>query len=684
MQLRLGFATSSSVSVPLTRQTQNSFATLLPPPPPPPTTASSLPLQQLKWSHPNSIKLNLRTLLDTLEQNPPHILSYAPIFQFLTGTTNSLKLGQQVHAHMTVRGFQLPNAFIGSKMVAMYASSGDIDSAILLFDRIENPSSLLYNSIIRGYTRLGYYEKTIRIYLQMRSQCLRPDNFTFPFVLKSCAEFSFVHIGKCVHGQSLKMGLEFDLYVGTSLIDMYVKCGEINDAHKLFNKMSVRDVSSWNALIAGYMKNGVVQVAEDLFGRMSKRNIVSWTTMISGYTQNGLVDQALNLFEEMQRQDSEVKPNWVTIMSVLPACTHSATLEQGRGIHKYASEIGLGSNSSVQTALVAMYAKCGNLIDAHRCFERICERERGLITWNTMITAYASHGRGIETVSTFEDMIRAGVQPDFITFTGLLSGCSHSGLVDLGLKYFNSMTEVYFVEPRVEHFACVVDLLGRAGLVMEAKHIIDRMPMKPGPSIWGALLSACRTHGNLEIGEVAAKNLFVLEPENSGNYVLLSNMYAEAGRWEEVNNLRALLKDQGMKKSPGCSWIEINGKAHLFLGGDTSHPQVKEIYMLLEALPKKIKVAGYVPDTSFVLHDVSEEEKECNLTTHSEKLAIAFGLLNTSPGTVLRVTKNLRICGDCHSATKFISRIYGREIIVRDVNRFHHFKDGSCSCGDYW
>ncbi|KAF5178007.1 Pentatricopeptide repeat [Thalictrum thalictroides] len=585
---------------------------------------------------------------------------------------------------MTLQGLQ-PNAYVAAKMVAMYASHGDIDSALFVFNRIDGErSSLLYNSILRGCAKNGYTEKTLEMYYDMNSIGLRPDNFTFPFVLKCCAELLRVGIGKCVHGQSLRVGLECDLYVGTSLIDMYVKCGEILEASKLFDEMPVRDVSSWNALIAGYMKNGVVGVAEDLFRRMSTRNIVSWTAMISGYTQNGLGDRAFDLFEEMQREGSEVKPNWVTIMSLLPACAHAAALEQGRRIHSYASWIGLDSNSYVQTALVSMYAKCGSLVDARSCFDRLCVKDKGLVAWNTMITAYASHGLGMEAVWTFEDMIRFRVQPDFISFTGLLSGCSHSGLVDIGLKYFNCMNSVYFVEPRVEHYACVVDLLGRAGRLVEAKELIDRMPMQPGPSIWGALLAACRTYRNLEIGEIAAKQLFVLEPENSGNYVLLSNMYAEVGRWEEVDSLRVILKDQGMKKSPGCSWTEINGKAHLFHGGDTYHPQAKEIYMLLEDLPKKIKAVGYVPDTSFVLHDVSEEEKEHNLTTHSEKLAIAFGLLNTYPGTVLRVTKNLRICIDCHTATKYISRIYDREIIVRDVNRFHHFKDGSCSCGDYW
>lgn len=584
---------------------------------------------------------------------------------------------------MIPRGVE-PNAFLAAKMVAMYASSGDFNSAMTVFDKISDPTALSYNSILRACALYGYSERTIGIYFRMHSLGLRGDNFTFPFVLKCCADLSNGWTGKCVHGQTLRFGLEFDMYVGTSLIDMYVKCGELMDAHKLFDKMTVRDIASWNALIAGYMREGEINVAEDLFRTMPSRNIVSWTAMISGYAQNGFADQAIGVFEKMLTEDSDVKPNWVTIISVLPACAHSAALQRGRWVHDFASRIGLDSNTSVQTALVAMYAKCGSLSQARQCFDGIPQSKKNIVAWNTMITAYASHGCGRECIWTFEDMIRAGIQPDTISFTGLLSGCSHSGLVDVGLKYFTSMAAVHSVKPSVEHYACLVDLLGRAGRLVEAKELIEKMPMQAGPSIWGALLAACRRHRNLEIAEIAAGKLFILEPENSGNYVLLSNTYAGVGMWKEVDNLRALLKCQGMKKNPGCSWIEVNGKVHLFLGGDTSHSQAKEIYMLLAPLPEKIKAVGYIPDTSFVLHDVSEEEKEYNLTFHSEKLAIAFGLLNTSPGEILRVTKNLRICGDCHTATKFISKIYGREIIVRDVNRFHHFKDGSCSCGDYW
>lgn len=624
----------------------------------------------------------LKILLQPLYQYSFPPSTYGPIFQFLTGK-NFLKLGQQLHAHMAVRGVS-PNGLVAAKMVAMYASSGEIDSASRIFDNATQPSLLLYNAMIRALTLYGITNETIQLFFQMHSLGLRGDNFTYPFVFKSCADLCDVWCGKCVHSLILRCGLVFDMYVGTSLIDMYVKCGDLIDARKLFDEMPVRDVSTWNVLIAGYMKDGLFKYAEELFEEMPIRNIVSWTAMISGYAQNGLADKSLQLFDKMLDPDAEVRPNWVTIMSVLPACAHSAALDRGRKIHTFARETGLEKNPSVQTALIAMYAKCGSLVDARLCFDQINPKEKKLVAWNTMITAYASHGCGQEAVSTFEDMLRAGIQPDEITFTGLLSGCSHSGLVDVGLRYFDCMSSVHFVEKRHDHYACVVDLLGRAGRLVEAYNLISQMPMAAGASIWGALLAAGRCHRNLEIAELAAKKLFILEPENSGNYVMLSNMYAEAGMWEEVNHLRIQLKSQRIMKSPGCSWIEFDGKAHLFLGGDTSHPQAEQIYMFLEALPAKIKAAGYMPDTAFALHDVSEEEKEQNLSSHSERLAIAFGILNTSPGTVLRVTKNLRICGDCHTVIKLISKIYEREITVRDVNRFHHFKDGSCSCRDYW
>ncbi|CAM8930935.1 unnamed protein product [Rhodiola kirilowii] len=635
-----------------------------------------------KWTPKPFQTTTLQTHIQPLLQDSAFLHSYSPIFQFLTGL-NLLKLGQQVHGHMAVRGLS-PDAFLAAKMVAFYASSGELDSAEFVFFKVRVWSVLLCNAMIRGYTSYGVSEKALEVFARMHLLGLCADNFTLPFVLKSCAELGWDLMGKSVHGESLRLGLLEDMYVATSLIDMYVKCGEIGNARKVFDEIPVRDIAAWNSLIAGYMKDGDIEIAVELFDRMPCSNIVSWTAMISGFAQNGLDDRALSLFDKMCKEGSDVKPNWVTIMSVLPSCAHSAALERGRWIHGYAKSIGLGEHSHVQTALVAMYAKCGSLVESRRCFDSM--RKRNLVAWNTLINAYASHGRGAECVSTFEDMIRSGVRPDSISFTGLLSGCSHSGLTDFGLRYFNCMKSVYSVDPKHEHYACVVDLMARAGRLAEALSLIKTMPMEGGPSIWGALLSACRSHRNLEIAEVAARKLFTLEPECTGNYVLLSNMYAEKGMWDDVNNLRAILKLQGLKKNPGCSWIEVNGTSTLFFGGDTSHPQTTQIYALLEELPRKIKNAGYTyaPDTSLVLHDISDEEKLHNLTTHSEKLAIGFGLLNTPCGQTLRVTKNLRICGDCHTFTKLVSSLYGRVIIIRDVNRFHHFRNGTCSCGDYW
>ncbi|XP_047969637.1 pentatricopeptide repeat-containing protein At5g08510-like [Salvia hispanica] len=534
----------------------------------------------MKWNHQASMRPAMAILLDPLLnssqfQHPPS--SYATVFQAFTGK-NLLKLGQQLHAHIEIRGLR-PTPFLAAKMVAMYASSGDITSAARIFHSVQNPSLLLFNSIVRAYSLYKYSEETLQIFTKLHSLNLRGDYFTYPFVLKSVANLELLRIGKCIHSMSMRDGLEFDLYVATSLIVMYVKCGKLADARRLFDEMPVRDVSSWNSLISGYMKEGAVDSARELFEEMPTKNIVSWTSMISGYTQNGLAANALQLFDKMLGRGSDLKPNWVTIMSVLPACAHSSALEQGRRIHGFAREEGLDGHPSVQTALVGMYAKCGSLPDAKLCFDRINPRSRSLVAWNSMISAYASHGRGEEAVHTFDLMVQEGFRPDSITFTGLLSGCSHSGLVELGLRFFDSMSSDYQVEKRHEHYACIVDLLGRAGRLVEAYEVISKMPMPAGASVWGSLLAAGRSHRNLEISELSAKKLFELEKENSGNYVILANMYAEAAMWDEAKALRALQKSQNVRKNPGCSWVENDGNAIIFLGGDdiSSNPQTVEI-----------------------------------------------------------------------------------------------------------
>ncbi|KAL9662101.1 hypothetical protein QQ045_026929 [Rhodiola kirilowii] len=622
----------------------------------------------------------LQTLIHGVLQPWPFPSSYAYIFQLLIGR-NLLKLGQQLHAHLTVRGINL-KPFLGAKMVSFYASCGCLDASVAVFERVGVASGLLYNAMIRAFAKSGVCDKALGLYVKMPDLCLGADHFTLPFVLKSCADLRWGWMGKSVHGQSLRTGLVEDMYVGASLIGMYVKCGDTRDGQKVFDEIPVRDVACWNSLITGYMNDGEVNRGMDLFQRMPLRNIVSWTAVISGFTENGFDDRALSLFYEICKEGSVVKPRWITIVSVLSSCVNLAALESGRWVHRYADSVGLGSHPPVQRALIAMYAKCGSLSEAQRCFNLMKERNRE--AWNTMITAYASHGCGSECVSTFEEMIKTGMRPDHITFVGLLSGCSHSGLIEVGVKYFNSMKSVFCVEPGQEHYSCIVSLMARAKWLSEALELINSMPIEAGANIWGALLSACCSQGNLEIADTASKKLSTLDPECTGSFVLLSNLFAERGMWEKGNSLKAILRSQGMKRSLGYSWIEVNRTSTVFVSGDTSHPQIKEIHTMLAEFIEKIKGAGYTPDTGIVPYEISEEEKLYNVTSHSEKLAIAFGILNSPHGSTLRVTKNLRICGDCHTFTKLISSLCGKEIFIRDVNRFHHFKNGACSCRDVW
>eukprot|EP01018_Ginkgo_biloba_P020119 Gb_16017 [translate_table: standard] len=676
-------------------------------------------------------------------------LDYNAYTSLLQGCTNIRSL-KEVHAHIFTSGLE-ENTFLSTKLLSTYAMWGDMENARLVFDTMRcKKNALLWNMMIRGYATYGFCNEALTFYCQMHCTGILPGNFTFPFVLKACTGLSALKEGKMIHDHVVKTGLESDVFVGNSLVAMYAKCGSIDVARHIFDKMSERTVVSWNTMIAGYAQSGhankalemynqmllagikpnVVTIASvlpacghladlkqgkwihdylirsglesdfivgtalidmyakcgcadfarQLFDKMSGKDVVSWNAMIAGYVQSGQANEALTLFNQMQL--SEMKPNSTTMLIALTACSDSAALQQGKWIHNCIIKSGFESDIVVGTALVDMYAKCGRIEIARQMFDKM--PERNVVSWTTMITGYGMHGHGEEAIAVFSQMQQTGLKPDYITFIGVLSACSHAGLVDEGWQYFNCMVQDYCINPGVEHYACMVDLLGRAGRLDEAEDFIEKMPVEPGAGVWGALLGACRIHCDIELGQCVAERLFDLDPQNAGRYVLLSNIYAAAGRWEDVTKVRDLMKERGVKKPPGHSMIEINNRVHVFLVGDRSHPQSENIYATLEVLAGQMKEAGYVPNTNFVLHDVEDEVKEHMLSSHSEKLAIAFGIINTSPGTLIRITKNLRVCGDCHSATKFISKIVSREIIVRDANRFHHFKDGLCSCGDYW
>ncbi|XP_031271663.1 pentatricopeptide repeat-containing protein At3g26782, mitochondrial-like [Pistacia vera] len=483
----------------------------------------------------------------------------------------------------------------------------------------------------------------------MMQNGLKPDKFAFPFALKSCAGLSNLLVGKSIHQHLVCCGCGHNPFVSAALVNMYAKCGKIEDARLVFDKMSVRD-------------------------------LVSWTSMISGYAHNGYNSETL-VFSYLMRY-SGVRANRVSVLSVLLACGNLGALRKGEWFHNYVIQTGFHSDVLVATAVMDMYAKCGSLDLARKLFDQT--QGKDVVCWSAMIASYGIHGLGTQAIDLFDKMVNAGVRPNYVTFTCVLSACSHSGLLEEGKRYFELMRTEFGIAPKLNNYSCMVDLLGRAGQLGEAEELIENMSVKPDATIWGSLLGACRIYGNLDLAERIADRIFQLDPFDTGYHVLLSNIYAAKSRWKEVEKVRSMMARRGANKVQGFSLIEFNNTVYKFGVGDRSHPESDEIYSALEELGASMKRLGYVPITDFVLHDIEEEAKEEALSYHSERLAIAFGLIKTAPGTTIRITKNLRICGDCHNAIKFISKIVNRVIIIRDMHRFHHFENGVCSCGDYW
>ncbi|CAI0629149.1 unnamed protein product [Linum tenue] len=727
----------------------------------------------------------------------PHSLSVTdPPSQFLPNhsplallsTCKDIRTLKQIHSLVIRTGLHHNNTqFALTKLIEFCAVSpfGDLPYALSLFHTVENPDQRIWNHVIRGFALSESPVLAVEFYIRMMVAGLEPNNHTFPFVLKSCAKLGNAHEGKQIHGHVLKLGVDNDPFVHTSLINMYAQNGELGYARSVFDKSPKRDPISYTALINGYGSSGLVDEARKLFDEMPVRDVVSWNAVIAGYIQNRLYEEALAFFEDMVRM--RVTPNVSTMLSVLSACANSGSLELGNWVHSWIEDHGLGSNLRLANGLVDMYAKCGDLERAKNMFDNMetksvvswnamiggynhmgCYKEaleifrrmlesnvdpnevtlvsilpavsnsgaltlgkwihahidknmnkfqltrnsalstslidmyakcgdimaakrifdsmeiKSLASWNAMISGLAMHGFVDMALKLFSRMTNEGFVPDDITFVGILSACNHGGFVELGRKYFFSMVEDYNFTPKLQHYGCMIDLLGKAGLFDEAEILIDDMVVNPDGAIWGSLLGACRLHGRVDLAEMAAKRVFALEPENTGAYVLLSNIYAKAGKWDDVARIRTRINDRGLEKVPGCSSIEVDSVVHEFLVGDKTHSQSDEIYEMVDEIDDLLEKSGFVPDTSEVLYDMEEEWKQEALSHHSEKLAIAFGLISTKPGTTIRIVKNLRVCGNCHSATKLISKIFNREIIARDRNRFHHFKDGLCSCNDYW
>ncbi|KAJ4721235.1 Pentatricopeptide repeat-containing protein [Melia azedarach] len=535
----------------------------------------------------------------------PNQYTYPSILRTCT-SLGALSLGAQIHTQVIKTGFQF-NAYVCSVLIDMYAKHGKLNTAQEILRRLPEDDVVSWTAMIVGYVLHDMYAEALKLFEEMQKQGVQSDGIGFSSAISACAGIQALNQGRQIHAQSYVCGFYGDLSVGNALVSLYARCGRIEEAYLAFDKIDAKDIISWNGLI-------------------------------SGFAQSGYCEAALQVFSQMNR--AGVQANLYTFGSAVSATANTANIKQGKQIHAMIIKTGYDSETEASNALITLYAKSGNIDDAKREFLEMPEKNE--VSWNAMITGFSQHGYCMEVINLFEDMIKHDVMPNHVTFVGVLSACSHVGLVNEGLGYFESMSKDYGLVPKPEHYACVVDLLGRAGFLSRAREFIEQMPIEPDAMVWRTLLSACRVHKNMEIGEFAVHHLLELEPEDSATYVLLSNIYAVAGKWDSRDRIRQMMKDRGVKKEPGQSWIEVKNSVHAFFVGDQLHPLADKIYEFLGNLNERAAKIGYVQGHNSLWSDIEQEQKDPSVYIHSEKLAITFGLLSLSNTMPIRVFKNLR------------------------------------------
>ena len=548
---------------------------------------------------------------------------------------------------MTKSGFEL-DLYMRNRILLMHLRCGMMIDAWKLFDEMLEKNSVSWNTMISGLVDSGEFMEAFRLFLIMWQEFSDWGPRIFATMIRASAGLGLVFAGQQLHSCALKMSVDQDIFVSCALIDMYSKCGSIEDAQFVFDELP-------------------------------EKTTVGWNTIITGYALHGYSEEALSLFYEMRK--SGVKMDHFTFSILVRICTRLASLEHAKQAHAGLVRHGFGSDIVANTALVDFYSKWGRVEDARHVFDRMpC---KNLISWNALIAGYGNHGRGNEAIQLFEKMLKEGLIPNHVTFLAVLSACSYSGLSKRGWEIFESMSKDHKIKPRAMHYACMIELLGREGLLDEAYALLRAASFKPTANMWAALLTACRIHENLELGKLAAEKLYGMEPEKLSNYIVLLNIYNSSGKLKEAAGVVQTLRRKGLRMLPACSWIEVKKQAHVFYSGDKTHLLTDQIYQKVDDLTAEISKQGYTPQQKTLLPDVDEHEERI-LLYHSEKLAIAYGMISTPVGTSLQIVQSHRVCRDCHSAIKLMALVTGREIVLRDGSRFHHFKDGSCSCGDYW
>ncbi|XP_073284160.1 pentatricopeptide repeat-containing protein At4g14050, mitochondrial [Primulina huaijiensis] len=589
---------------------------------------------------------------------------------------------KNLHAHVIKCGLDLYGPFYSNTVLDVYGKSGHMSDAVQLFEEMPRRDLASWASIFTAYNQANLHRDTLSLFSYMLPMDgFQPDHFIFASLVKACACLTFSKLGLQLHAQFVVSPFSDDDVVKSALVDFYAKCGLLDAASRVFDSILLKNLISWTSLMYGYARVGNKNKVVELLGHMPHKNLYSWTALISGFVQSGHFDDAFRLFNEMRRELVGIEEPFV-ISSLIAGSAGSATLEVGKQVHKLVVGLGYESNLYVNNALIDMYAKCSDILSAEKIFIEM--RKRDVVSWTSILVGMAQHGRAEEALLLYDEMILVGLKPNEVTFVGLIYACSHAGLVERGRQLFHSMVVEYGLSPSLQHYTCLVDLYSRSGHLEEAENVLNLMPFEPDEAAYAPLLSSCTQTGKKGIGVRIANNLLKLGPKNTSTCILMSNIFARAAMWDNVSTIRKYMGAMELKRKPGYSCVDLGKEKEVFYAGETQHPMKDEIFSLLKELESEMRKRGYEPDTSSVLHDMEEQEKERQLFWHSERVAVAYGLLKSVPGTSIRILKNLRVCGDCHMVLKFICSIVGREIVVRDASRFHHFKNGACSCKDFW
>ncbi|CAL9766481.1 unnamed protein product, partial [Musa acuminata subsp. burmannicoides] len=561
---------------------------------------------------------------------------------------SALNEGRQCHAYV-LKSRLVSHSYVRNALLHMYTKCLDMESALGVFGGGSDFDLFLFNSMINGFLDNGQQSEAKNILSRMVKEIAQWDHVSYVSVLGLCTDSKDPKFGGQIHGQILRRGMEYSDFVCSAIVDMYGKCSDVQ-----------------NAVLA--------------FHELPGKNVVSWTAVMASCTQNGHFEESLKLF--MQMADDGVQANGLTYAVALNSCAGLSALRSGDALNGHAEKTGCKSYLSVGNALINMYSKSGSIDDATKAFTSMLNRD--IISWNSIINAYSNFGFAKEALETFHNMLAEEETPTCVTFIGVLSACAHLGLVDEGFYYLNHFMRELGIEPGKEHYTCMVGLLCRAGRLDEVDRFMRDTRTEWDIVAWRTLLSACQVHGNHGLGYKVAEHILQLDPDDVGTYISLSNMYSKARRWDGVVKVRKLIRQRDIKKEPGVSWIQIGNETHVFVSEDKKHPWMDQITEKVAELITEIKLIGYVPNIACASHDVEDEQKEEYLRYHSEKLAIAFGVIRMPPGAAIYIMKNLRMCDDCHVAMKLISIVTNRKLVVRDANRFHCFESGYCSCDDYW